>query len=109
MTTNAPWLQMIHELRTPERGHDAVGTEARKGCSEPPQTVDKALERLTSAIGPDNGHDGAFAADLRQLIAAYRERGEALARIATVDMGGGFLGAEACRKVARAALDQRGE
>jgi hypothetical protein len=29
---------------------------------------------------------------------------EALERIATVDMGGGFLGALACQKVARAAL-----
>lgn len=29
---------------------------------------------------------------------------EALERIATVDMGGGFLGAIACQKVARAAL-----
>ncbi|MES2782997.1 MAG: hypothetical protein V4657_09390 [Pseudomonadota bacterium] len=29
---------------------------------------------------------------------------DALERIATVDMGGGFLGAQACREVARAAL-----
>lgn len=29
---------------------------------------------------------------------------EALERIATVDMGGGFLGAQACREVAREAL-----
>ncbi len=32
---------------------------------------------------------------------------EALNRIATVDMGGGFLGADACRKVAKQALTKR--
>lgn len=31
---------------------------------------------------------------------------EALRRIATVDMGGGFLGAQACRKVANEALSK---
>jgi len=43
--------------------------------------------------------------------AAFAEREArlvgALEQIATVDMGGGFLGAQACRKVALAALKDR--
>jgi hypothetical protein len=39
-----------------------------------------------------------------RLIAAAPELLEALERIATVDMGGGFLGAQACREVARAVI-----
>lgn len=42
--------------------------------------------------------DGPEAADR---IRTYRE---ALERIAEVDMGGGFLGAKACREIARQAL-----
>lgn len=42
------------------------------------------------------------------LVTAFAEREArlvgALEQIATVDMGGGFLGAQACRKVALAAL-----
>jgi len=45
-----------------------------------------------------------------RLIAAAPELLEALQKIATVDMGGGFLGAQACRKVALAAIAKaRGE
>ena len=45
-----------------------------------------------------------YDAKLDALEAQLAEAREALIRIATVDMGGGFLGASACQKVARAAL-----
>lgn len=41
---------------------------------------------------------------LRAEVEALRE---ALRRIATVDMGGGFLGAQACRQVAHQALTRK--
>jgi hypothetical protein len=42
--------------------------------------------------------------DLANAVPAIRKMQAALERIATVDMGGGFLGAQACRKVAADAL-----
>ncbi len=51
------------------------------------------------------GHSAAFGANVRTDSGLVDRLVEALERIATVDMGGGFLGALACRQVAQEALD----
>lgn len=62
----------------------------------------KHFQMMTMCPDPDG-----LAAAINTLPAICSDlqiMGEALERIATVDMGGGFLGAQACRKVAQDAL-----
>jgi len=67
------------------------------------------LELLNNILGEWRSHGIIHACIM--LEAAFAEREArlvgALEQIATVDMGGGFLGAQACRKVALAALKDR--
>ena len=76
-------------------------------------------DAIADSLGPDwTSFDAAHHvmqwlqdAGLQIVPAAFAEREArlvgALEQIATVDMGGGFLGAQACRKVALAALKDR--
>lgn len=74
--------------------------------------VDFAHELWPMAqVGPSEGIEDAALRIAEAIQAAFAEREArlvvALERIATVDMGGGFLGAQACRKVASDALKDR--
>lgn len=65
-------------------------------------------KHTTAAIAAMRGEpDSATDAENQRLRAEVEALREALVRIATVDMGGGFLGAQACRQVANQALTRK--
>lgn len=66
--------------------------------------MDDLIERINAEIEVEAFYDTKQAAVLNDAKARIIALQQALERIATVDHGGGFLGAQACRKIAAAVV-----